>query len=254
MQRHARTLIVVAGIALFAAQSAAAQGREWTDRGYININGAFQGATIDLNDATDIRQYGEDGRITENGSVDAGNLFDIGAGVRVWQNVSIGMGYSRGSSTSSVTVAGAVPHPLFFGQPRQFSENVGGLKHTEQAVHLQIGYMYVLSDAVDIQFFVGPSIFKLKQDVVSDVLIGEAGSPFTNIVAQPQTASRNESAVGVNVGLDVTYTAWRQDDFKLGFGGFVRYAGASTDIRVLANDVSVDLGGFQAGVGARVRF
>ncbi|MGE0041210.1 MAG: outer membrane beta-barrel protein [Vicinamibacterales bacterium] len=254
MLRYALTLLVTAGLAVGTVHEASAQAREWTDRGYININGGFQSSTVDLNDTADIRRYGEDGRLVVNGGADSGALFDISGGARVWRNVSVGLGFHRGTSSSSASVQGSVPHPVFFSQPRNFSAEVGGLTHTESAVHLQFGYMLPLSDKLDVQFFVGPSFFKLTQDVVADVTIAEQGAPFTSVVVQPERATRKASATGVNVGADVTYMLLQRDGLKIGAGFFARYAGASASIRVIANDVSVDLGGFQAGIGARIRF
>ena len=40
----------------------------------------------------------------------------------------------------------------------------------------------------------------------------------------------------------------------VGVGGFMRYSGASTSITVMTSDVDTDVGGFQIGFGARVRF
>jgi hypothetical protein len=59
---------------------------------------------------------------------------------------------------------------------------------------------------------------------------------------------------GYNVGADLTYMLWQNDSVRLGAGGFVRYTGATTDVRLLANDVETKVGGIQFGFGARVRF
>jgi hypothetical protein len=57
------------------------------------------------------------------------------------------------------------------------------------------------------------------------------------------------------VGADVSYYFTE----RFGAGGFLRWAGGSTDIEVLdasnlRQEVKTDVGGFQAGFGARVRF
>jgi hypothetical protein len=49
---------------------------------------------------------------------------------------------------------------------------------------------------------------------------------------------------------DGTYLLMR----RFGVGGFLRFTGGSVDTTVDNNTVGLDVGGFQIGVGGRVRF
>jgi hypothetical protein len=58
---------------------------------------------------------------------------------------------------------------------------------------------------------------------------------------------QDATAIGVNVGADASYMFTP----KLGAGLFVRYAGASVDFDSVED---LNVGGFQAGLGLRIRF
>ena len=75
------------------------------------------------------------------------------------------------------------------------------------------------------------------------------------MVVSPSFAERKESAVGYNVGADVSYIFYTRENLRFGIGGFMRFSGATAEVEV-GNGVVVEsgMGGFQAGVGARVRF
>ena len=97
----------------------------------------------------------------------------------------------------------------------------------------------------------GPSFFQVTQDVVGSVEVREAGAPFTTVtVSQVPTTSVKKTAVGVNVGADVSVMATRH----VGGGFLVRYATGSVDLPAGSAQVSLDAGGFQIGGGLRVRF
>ena len=65
---------------------------------------------------------------------------------------------------------------------------------------------------------------------------------------------REDSAVGVNIGADITYKLRDTPAGAIGVGAFIRYAGANTELQVIENQADTDLGGFQIGFGARFRF
>ena len=89
---------------------------------------------------------------------------------------------------------------------------------------------------------------------VSSVNPAEVGPPYTSIVIQPQVTEQKESTWGAHVGVDVGYTLLETATARIGVGGFMRYAGGSTDIEVLNNGVKTSPGGFQIGGGLRIRF
>lgn len=253
MQKHLVTLIVC-GLITGAASQAAAQGPAWTDRAYFGLNFAGQSGSTDLDGSLTRQRYDEQERISTTGKGEAGPMFDLSGGVRVWRNVSVGLGFQKMSSKSDATVEGAIPHPLFFNRARNFTQSVPSLERSESAVHLQFGYTWVINPKIDVLVYGGPSFFRLSQDVVSGVDIDERGSPFDSVIAQPSVRRQKENPVGGHIGADVTYKLYTFNKMTLGAGGFLRWAGGSTDLTVLDTGIKSDVGGMQGGFGLRVRY
>jgi hypothetical protein len=229
--------------------------QQWIDRGYVNVNVAFDSGSGSLNDSVTFRLYDDNGTKSVAAEQDSGSLFDFAVGARVWRNVSAGIGFHRGSTSDDALVTAVVPSPVSFTLPaRTATVTVSDLERTERAIHLQVGYMLPLNDKVDVLILGGPSFFHLTQDVVSDVTIAEVGSPFTAVNATPVVTERSHSVTGANIGADVTYKLRDTGTVAVGLGGFFRYSGAGASVIVMQTDVDSDVGGVQVGFGVRVRF
>lgn len=238
------TMLVMMGLSTSVAN---AQALPWEDRGFFNISGGVQVGSNDFTRDISFPIYDETGTFTESHPVGSGGLFDVSGGARVWENVGVGIGFSRFSDSADVTLPGSVPHPLFFNQLRGTSAQASGLSRTETAVHIQLMYMAVVTSELDVALSVGPSFFSVTQDVVSAVNVQEGGAPFDAVAGTTTTTTQvDDSAVGFNVGADVTYRFMP----NIGAGLFLRYTGASVNLP----STSSDAGGFQVGIGLRVRF
>jgi opacity protein-like surface antigen len=224
-----------------------------TQRMYFNLNGGFQSTSGELNDATTFRLYDENASLSVAQATDSGAFVDFSAGYRVWRNATVGIGFHQGGSQSNASVEGSIPHPVFFNQNRAASLAVTDLDRSERAVHLQFGYMVPLTDRITAHFMLGPSFFKVRQDVVSAITVNETGN-LTSVNAEATRTERTDTPTGFNIGVDLGYQIREVNNVKIGAGMFIRYAGASADIQVLSNTVSSDLGGLQVGLGARLRF
>ena len=221
---------------------------------YVTIGGGGQSGSTTFADERVFTEYDEEGRLIFNGNVGSMSFFDISAGRRVSERWTVGLAFHTGSKTGSGIVAMGVPHPLFFGRPRDTSVAVAGLERDEQATHVQIGYLWDVADKVQVHIVAGPSFFRVKQAVVGDATFLEVGPPFTAIVATPNVVTRSESAIGAHLGADVSYRFYDMDRVSLGAGAFLRYAGASASIRILDADVKSSPGGFQYGLNIRTTF
>jgi hypothetical protein len=255
---HKSVLRAIVCVFLIAsARDSAAQtwqlGTPWTDRGYFNLNVGFESVSGQLNDASTLPIYGEQASLSVAQAIDSGSLFDFSVGARVWRNASVGIGFHSGSTHSEASLTGSIPHPLFFNRPRALALTATDLERSERAVHLQFGYMLPLTERVSVHVTLGPSFFKLNQDVVDDVTLNEGGG-FSTVTGTPVVVQRDDSPTGFNIGADVMYQAYTRDRIKLGAGLFLRYAGASADVQVLDNVVDSDVGGLQVGFGGRLRF
>jgi len=241
------TALVMAGL-LVGAGEAAAQSDE--SRFFLSVSGAFEPGTQKISDDGTFPLYDETGRLNVSSEVSSGAVLDFGVGARVVGNWTLGANFHRTSSTDEATVSGQAPHPLFFDRPRAFSTTVADLKRTEQALHLSLGYRVPLGERFDVHLYAGPSQFRFSQEVVGQVVITDAGT----FAATYETARRKKNAWGGHVGADLSYAIYRSGATSFRLGGYVRYAEASSELRVVSNDASTKIGGIQIGGGLRVRF
>ncbi|MBI4520106.1 MAG: hypothetical protein HY701_04675 [Gemmatimonadetes bacterium] len=222
------------------------------DKIFISVNGGYQSGTQSFDDRQSFSLYGENGRFDTGYRVDRrGGLFDLSGGVRVWRRLAVGAGFSWTSSDQGADLTASVPHPLFFSRPRTAVSRIGNLNHTETAVHIQARWTVPVSRRIAVALVLGPSIFNVRQDVVTSVATQEVGAPFDQTqIASVSSTTQRKTAAGGHVGLDISMMATRQ----LGGGLFVRYAAASPKVDLASKTVALKAGGFQSGLGVRVQF
>ena len=217
---------------------------------YLNLNVAMQDGNRALIGSMTMPLYDETAAFDVLHASSGGLTFDGSIGVRLWQNFALGLGVTRFRAPSSVDVRGSVPHPLFFGRPRLVELQPAGFDHGQVGVHLQLVWLLQLSDRIDVALSAGPSLFLVTQDRVSEVALGEAGAPYTDVLATPVKETARTEAFGGNVGLDLTYRLARH----LGAGFFVRWTEARAKLPEFGPDTTVEAGGLQSGLGLRLRF
>ena len=176
-----------------------------------------------------------------------------GAACRVWRNLGFGIGFSVLQNSDDVSGTGTVTNPLFFDSPRSVTLAETGLKHREVSVHFSAVYVLSVSERFRVSLFGGPTIFRIRQDLVTDVELGPETDPplfQTVTIASVTTSSANETGVGGHIGFDGTYLLKDQ----LGVGGFFRYTGSSVDLPTGNTMTTIDVGGAQLGGGVRLFF
>jgi hypothetical protein len=235
---------VVLGAALVFAVAGPAQAQMvWTDRGYANLNGLLQTASRDVSASGSFDLYEEVATFDAPREIGSGMVVDLSGGYKVWRNLAIGLGYSRFSNTDNVTVTARIPDPIVFDSPNEQTLSAGDLEHSESAVHLSAVWFYPVTDKIDVAFSAGPSFFTVKETHVTAVTV----QSNTSIVSGVSVGNAKESGTGLHAGVDMTYLVTP----RIGAGVLLRYAGTSVDLPG-AEDTGV--GGFQLGVGVRVRF
>jgi hypothetical protein len=244
--------LAVAGmITLAGVSDAQAQVVEWEDRAFVNVSAGAQTQSHQFDSSLTFPLYDETGVVDASYDNSGGFLFDVSGGARLRGNLGVGVGFTRFANTTDVPVQATVPHPIFFDQPRNVSTAASGLRHSEVAINIFALWMIPLSEKTDVAVFGGPSIFMVKQDLVSGVTIPQPETPPFTPVVTPQVSEGSGNAVGFNVGVDWTYLLTPQ----LGVGGFARFSGGPTaDVSAGDQAVDVRVGGFQIGAGVRVRF
>ena len=202
----------------------------------------------------DLSIYEETATITSSSTFTSGSLFDVGVGVRVFRNLTVGAAYHQEQNDTEGHRDGIDSEPGLL-QPSAHADQAGSRPRSQgtgDAPAISVGSCRS-ARKLDVLVYGGPSFFRLTQEVVSDVVLNEQGGAFT-IVATFRRHERKKSQTGYNVGADATYILWQNDSIRLGAGGFVRFTQASTDIDMLNTPQPTEVGGMQFGFGARLRF
>ncbi len=220
----------------------------WTDIGYISVDGGYQSGSSGFSNTFSFATYVEQSTISTQYPKKDGPTVNVGGGFRVWRNLAVGFGVSALKRSMSGEVSGSIPHPFFFDAGRAVAATTD-LKRSETGVHLQAAYVIPAGRKMLITVAGGPSFFSVTQSLVDSVQFSES-YPYDTAALQPVTAaSVSKSVTGYNGGVDVGYYFTR----AIGVGVMARYAGATASLPVNDGSVSTKVGGFQAGVGVRVR-
>jgi len=243
--RHIRRIGCAAIVAVLASAAAQAQPRV-----YISAGGGAQAPGKRVTDRFTHVVNAEDAVTEARYPGKAGGLFDVGGGVRVWRKLWAGVHLTRSKAGGSAQVSSQVPHPLFDDRDRAVSGDAGGVDRTETAVHAQLSWLHERGPW-QFRFGGGPSHFRLKQPVITDVNVDETYPYDTATFRDAVTRIERDSAIGFNVGAEVNHMLSR----RFGAGVTVRYGRGAVDLNVGGTRaVSFDAGGAQVAAGVRIVF
>lgn len=242
--------VLACGSALvLSAMPAAAQGT-WEGRGWISVNGGYQGTTNDFASRRTFTVYAEDGTFEAAYPIKAAPLFDVGGGARVWRNLGVGVSVSGYTKKNASDLSGRIPHPFFFNQFREVEGSSSPLTREEVGVHIQAMWMVPVSNRISVGVFGGPSYFNVKQELVNDIEFDESYPYDSASLSGVATSTSTKGNIGFNVGADVMYMLTS----RFGVGGVVRFSRAKIDFEAGGESLTLDVGGAQAGGGIRLRF
>jgi hypothetical protein len=250
MKKTKTVLKVLIGLSLCAAASnASAQTLSPLPPQYfanVNLGAQPQSRTITANTSFPI--YEETATIDTTYLTPSGAFFEIGGGYHIGggypylRRVTIGASVSFFNHNGSGGLAGLIPDPDFHDRPAVVTQDLGELEHKETGVHVFVSYWWPISEKIDLAVSIGPSFIHVSQEVVSSMTVPEP-TQTVNVTID----SESGTAVGINIGADATYMFTP----RFGAGAFIRYAGGSED---LPSAPDLKVGGFQTGLGLRVRF
>lgn len=246
-------LIAPLGIIVLLAggSTAGAQTRPVDPRGFVSVDGGYQGTAADFRDSVAFELHAEEGQFDASYDVEPAPVIDVRTGFRLWRRLGAGVGMTRYNRQSAAGIEARLPHPFFFDRPRSIAGSGAELTREELGVHVQAIWMVSAGDRVTVAVFGGPSFFTVTQDLVQKVRFRESypfdSAEFTGIRKQ----TRRERATGFNAGLDLGFFFSRH----LGVGAVLRFSRASVNFsRADQDQISIDAGGLQGGGGLRLRF
>lgn len=242
----ALTFVLLGGL----ADRASAQSSAWGSNGYISFNGLYQ-ASADGYDIGSLQEVDyETARITATQEMDKHAVVgDVTAGGRIRGNFGIGFGFTFSRNTQDATVAGPIPHPFYFDQPRQLTDTTA-LRREDRAIHISAMWLLPVTEQFQMSVFGGPTWFQVKHQAIQSATFDES-YPFDTVTLDEVTLEeRKGNRWGYHAGVDASYFFSEY----VGVQGLARYSKATVTVGPDDNESSVEAGGLQIGGGLRVRF
>jgi hypothetical protein len=217
-----------------------------------SVNVGIQVGDNDLARQSTFELYDEIATVDISQTINNGGFIEFGGVYKVRPDIGVGLAYGFLSNSGGGRVAGELPHPLFFDQPRSFSQDVSDLKHTEHSLHFQAVYFVPFTDKVDFSFSIGPSLFNVTQGLLRGVRFSENPPSYTTVtIDSVDSVELSDSGWGINLGADMTYTLTP----RIGVAALLRYTHGSVEFNPSDNQTAdVTAGGLQLGAGVRVLF
>lgn len=239
------SIAVVAVMLVGSAGTATAQ-----TSGFFSANGVFA-TTSDFSDSAVFTKFVEQGELAADYGSGNAPSFDVGGGVRLGEQFGLGVSVTAFSTDGDADVTATVPHPLYFNRDRQVAGALTDVTRQEIAVHVQASWMVPVNEQLEVAVFGGPTFFRVKQDLVNDVLFSQVYPFDTATFTGATTGTPSKSTVGFNVGADVAYYFSE----RIGVGFLARFSRATADLPSIEGaTVGVDAGGLHTGGGLRIRF
>ena len=175
-----------------------------------------------------------------------GPAFDVGGGMPVGRNLSVGLAVSRFARSSRTDIDSADSSARW--------GTVVYLGHRQFGYHLQASWIARVADRLDVAFFAGPSLFSVRRARVTDVELIEPG-PGSEYTPEPRVTGVSSRAVkhrlaGYNYGFDFTFHIAE----RVGVGILVRTV---QSIQLSGHGARAEVpaaGGSHVGIGMRLRF
>jgi hypothetical protein len=173
-----------------------------------------------------------------------------GVAFKLFRGFAVGYAYTATSRTATGDVTAAVPHPFFFDRRRAIS-GTARIPEDGSAHHISAEYI-VPAGPVEVTFLGGPTFFRVKQPLVTDVTYTEEYPYDTATFSSATTTLVKDSVTGYHVGADVAVKLTR----NIGVGALARFSRASKTTLTAAtgNTVTYDVGGLQISGGLRLAF
>ncbi len=217
----------------------------------VTVNAGTQATSTAFTTRATLTLHREDGDLRADYGVDAGTLIDLGASVRLWRQVGVGVGVSRFQTTGPAGVSAGLPHPFHLEQFRAVDGSAVTTRQ-EAAVHVQLRVGATVGTRLEVTLFGGPTFFDVAQTLVSDILFEETYPYDTATFSMAPTVQRSAAAVGFNAGVDLaTYVT-----STVGVGALIRFSRAMVDLERSdgGGALAMAAGGLHVGGGLRLRF
>ena len=238
MNRTRRISALMIGMTLAFGSVATAQNGKL----FIDVNGGAQTEARSIDNTFSIPIYGQTATVSTTATIPSGGIFDFRIGYKVMSNIGVAIGFSTFSGTGAMGGAASVPSPIFFNRPLAVTIPESPAERKDRSVYVLFVGFVPITDKVELALSIGPTFIRVEQPLITSVSI-PAGTQNVSPTVQTQSGT----AKGINVGADLNYLFVKQ----VGAGVFMRYNGGSVDLQ---SAPALKAGGFQVGIGGRLRF
>jgi hypothetical protein len=199
----------------------------WGGRVFVTFNVGVQTNSRGLGYEFTTPLFGQSAMAGLNVPGTSGVTFDVGAGLRLVQNLGVGVTYSRYSNQREGTLTTTTPDPWCWWNGCEFSTITAQipLQREEDAVHIQAVYRVPLGTRVQVGAFGGPSYFRCADDHITRFALAAPNTSTGYVKQFFETAQMidRSSVWGYHGGGSFTYLATTH----VGVGMTVRYSQAS---------------------------
>jgi hypothetical protein len=123
----------------------------------------------------------------------------------IGRSFGIGVGFDYSLRNQHANVTARIPHPFFFNQLRPATFETDALTANQAALSVPVAWIPKATQKLRIVVFGGPTIFRVSQTVVTNVVLGEQ-YPFDTVrITGVRTTERTGMPIGYQVGGDVTH-------------------------------------------------
>ena len=220
---------------------------------FFNIDGLRSRSSDDLTEAISIftPKLDENTSFSTNYGSPTAWALDFMGGGPVWHSLGVGfaVGYHKRNQTAAVNAE--IPHPYFYDTLRPASFTTEPLQSREAAFHFPAIFMPPAFGPIKVLLFAGPSIFRLSQTQVTNIIVDEVAPYDTVTISSVTTEEKKGTFWGYHAGADVSVFFTRSVGVGFGF----RYSHAN--IKQFEQDAATTsgvAGGVSALAGVRFRF
>jgi hypothetical protein len=220
---------------------------------FFNIDGVRRRSDGDLTETVSIftPKLDEDTTFSTNYGDPTGWSLDFMGGGPVWHSLGIGFAVGYHKRNHAATIAAQIPHPYFYDTLRSATFTTAPLESREAAFNFPAILMPPAFGPVKVMLFGGPSIFRLTQTQVRNILVTEVAPYDTVTIHDVTTEDIKGTFWGYHAGADVAVFFTR----SVGIGVGVRYSHAK--INQYEQDAATTTGtagGVSVVGGVRFRF
>ncbi len=216
----------------------------------VYAGGSYFPTSTSFDQTTTYTEFVEDATVEGSFSRKKGAGGELSLEFDFTQAVGVAAGGHFTNRKSDVDFTARLPHPFFFNRPR-LAEGSDRLEFSEKVLHLDLVYNGLPDGLVGFSIFGGPSLFKVKADLLAptNTVTKTSVFPFDEVtVTGLNTVELDDTAFGFNVGAGIDFRFSK----NAGIGVRARFSRAT----ISSNDPEVETkaGGLAVGGGLSLRF